>query len=203
MEDKALELVEHFITETGLHPQGTSLTNCIDFAIVILTMEKDSKMSKPTVRNCQRYAEGKVPKQHRISHGTFYNDMILNSMMKWYIANNNLGKDVKDDPETVKNLAEKVRTRDKQIKALITQQQSFDSVSAALRKAAENAVRNNVLFDRALSVLKSLGKDYEVDRFVAKEDILTLTDNKLKEWLGNEVNNDILEQGKEEKAGEE
>lgn len=203
MGNRELDLVKQFSEETGLCPQGTSLKNCMDFAIVIMTMEKDSKMSRPTVRNCQRYAEGKVSQSHKISHGTFYNDKFLNAMMNWYIEKRNAGKEVNDDPKTVKNLTEKVRKRDKQIKALLATQQSFDSVSAALGKAAANAVRNNILFKRAMSLLKNLGKDFEIDMFVSPEEVHDLSTAILKEWLDEDAFHVLLGQKTTENVDEQ
>lgn len=171
MGKSAIDIVRHFESETGAILSQTSLRNCMNFAEAILQMEKDTKSAEPSVRNCQRYSETKVSDENRISHGTFYNDMSLNAMMNWYLAKSKVGQDVKDNPEEIKALKDTVRKQKRQIQGLLAQQMNLDSISARAQKAELNARRNRILFLRAMAVLKSLGKDYEVDMNVSPEEL--------------------------------
>ena len=167
----AVDIVRHFVQETGVSLSQSSYNNCLNFAVAILQMEKDTKSAEPSVRNCLRYSETKVSDENRISHGTFYNDKSLNAMMNWYLAKSKVGQDVKDNPKRIKELEDSVRKKDRQIKGLLVQQQHLDSINAKAIKAEQNAIRNRILFLRAMSVLKSLGKDHEVDMNVSAEEI--------------------------------
>lgn len=171
MGKSAVDIVNYFLADSGLSLEGTSLKNCLDFAEIILKMEDDVKHAQPSVSNCLAYAENKVDKERRISHGTFYNDVNLNAMLNWYVSGKKEGKSVADNPRVVKKLEETIRKQKKQIEGLIVSQQSFDSISADYHRAQMNALRNRILFRRAMAVLKSLGKDSEIDLNVSPSEL--------------------------------
>ena len=181
------------MADSGLSLEGTSLTNCLDFANIILQMEDDVKHALPSVGNCLCYAESKVEKERRISHGTFYNDEKLKAMLHWYVSGKKEGKSVADNPRVVKALEETIRKLKKQIQGLILHQQSFDSISADYHRAQMNALRNRILFRRAMAVLKSMGKDHEVDMNVSPSELGAMSSSFLNCPLVDTETGEVLE----------
>ncbi len=171
MGKSATEIVENFMKETGRDLMGSSQKNCLKFAEAILKMEEDEKLLRPSLRNCQRYSENKVSSDSRISHATFQNDKNLHAMAEWYIEKKKVGRKTNENPDHVKSLEDSVRRMKKQIKGLTAGQQNFDSISARYHKVQLSAIKNRILFQRAMEVLKSLGHDNEVNMVVDASEI--------------------------------
>lgn len=171
MAKDAADIVRNYMAETGVTLSGSSLKLCLKFAEAILQMERDAKRLKPSLRNCQYYSQERVSKEHSISHSMFQKDSNLHAMAEWFMKNAKEGKAVDEKPDYVRGLEETIRRQKKQIQGLVSAQQGFDAISADYHRSKLNLVRKDILFKRAMAVLKALGKDNEVEMYVSPEDI--------------------------------
>lgn len=203
MGNSAAEIVQNFMRETGVALTGTSLKNCLKFGEAILVREEDEKLLRPSLRNCQRYSEDRMSPEFRISHATFQNDENLHAMATWYINKLKAGKDVKENPEDVKALKEIIRRQKNQIKGLIEGQQNFDDISARNHKSQISAVRNRILFQRAMNVLKALGHDADVNQNVSAAEIGIVAPELLKYLPCDPETGEILGQQNDENIDEQ
>ena len=197
------EIVQQFMYETGVELSGTSLKNCLKFGEAILEREEDEKLLRPSLRNCQRYSEERVAPQFRISHATFQNDKNLHAMAEWFINKKKVGKDVKENPDDVKGLKETIRRQKNQIRGLIAGQQNFDDISAKYYKSQISAIRNRILFQRAMNVLKALGHDADVNQNVSAAEIGVMAPELLKFLPYDPNTGEILGQQNDENIDEQ
>ena len=203
MGKSATEIVRNYMSETGVELSGTSLKNCLKFAEAILEREEDEKMLRPSLRNCQRYSEDRVAPQFRISHATFQNDKNLHAMAEWFVKKLKEGKDVKENPDDVKGLKEKIRAQKAQINGLTAGQQNFDDISARYHKAQLQSIINRILFQRAMNVLKALGHDADVNQIVTAAEIGVVAPKLVKYLPFNQDKGELLGQQKDENIDEQ
>ena len=168
---KAEDILRNFEEETGLNPKGTSRTNCLDLARILLGMDEEAKLLTLTARHIQRYAEKRAEDGHTISHGTFYNDPNLNAMQNWAIEKSKQGNNIKDKPKNVRALEDRIRRQEKQIKDLVAQIQYTDSLKYELKESRINETKNYILLTRMLNFLQNKGLDGFVDMYVTTEEI--------------------------------
>ena len=196
------DIVNLFVVETGKKPSGTSLKNCLDFAAVILTMEKDADKASPSTRHCLDYAS-RAQTGKTISHQTFYNDKILNEMLNWYLGRSKKRKIPAKKADEVTVLQNIIKKKDKQIKNLVRDAQVMDSLLCELKAAKDKEIENYILLQRALDLLSKKGLDHYLDMRVSQDEIGAYYNNSMSSLLRDYGSAEQLEQSIEVEIDEQ